>query len=87
MEHKFFTFEFLCILTKIRIFWNLYRVFKFGGAELWKNCLCNTKKIYVYMEKNGLNENVKILFRGFGDLPEDNFCKMRQWNILEHMFI
>lgn len=39
------------------------------------------------MEKNGLNENVKILFRGFGDLPEDNFCKMRQWNILEHMFI
>ena len=39
------------------------------------------------MEKNGLNENVKILFRGFVDFPEDNFCKMRQWNILEHMFI
>ena len=39
------------------------------------------------MEKNGLNENVKVLFRGFGDFPEDNFCKMRQWNILEHMFI
>lgn len=37
------------------------------------------------MEKNGLNENVKILFRGFGDFPEDNFCKMRQWNILERM--
>lgn len=39
------------------------------------------------MEKNGLNENVKILFGGFGDFPEDNFCKMRQWNILERMFM
>ena len=32
----------------------------------------------------GAKSEFKFSFKYF---PEDNFCKMRQWNILEHMFI
>lgn len=41
-------------------------------------CLCGKEQI---------ERKCQDIVQGFWHFPEDNFCKMRQWNILEHMFI